>query len=133
MFVFCVVQGIVALISTFTVMRAEFLRDSVVYLVSLSVAALIISDGVITLFEVSLLLFSRDLFQVGVVTFSGWLQGIALMSMYAGFMLLLVYFRDIVGLISIPELKEESEAEPPPKWEEEVSPPVRPVSCIAIA
>ena len=46
------VQGLVALLSSFTVLRSEFLRDAVTYLAGLFLTFLCLLDGWVSLFEV---------------------------------------------------------------------------------
>ncbi len=46
------VQGLVALLSSFTVLRSEFLRDTLTYLAGLLLTFLCVMDGWVSLFEV---------------------------------------------------------------------------------
>ena len=48
-----VVQGLVALLSAFTVLRSEFLRDTLTYLAGLLLTFLCVMDGWVSLFEVA--------------------------------------------------------------------------------
>jgi len=51
MFVFCGIQGILALFFTFKVNPVEYVRDTCFYLLSLSVLLLVLIDGEISLLE----------------------------------------------------------------------------------
>lgn len=79
MFVFCFVQGVVAIVAPFRVDSAEYARDCLVYLTSIICTFFILLDGQIQVWE-----------------------GIGLLCIYALYVLLVLYFDAVRNWASIP-------------------------------
>ena len=88
MFVFCFVQGVVALMFPFVVKGSEFLRDAVFYGVGIALAVVVLSDGSLGLFESGLMI-----------------------CMYGVYMATVIWFDSILLLFGLPPVEEASAVE----------------------
>ena len=88
MFVFCFVQGVVALMFPFVVKGSEFLRDAAFYAVGIVLAVVVLSDGSLGVFESALMI-----------------------SMYGLYMATVIWFDRLLLLFGLPPVEEASAAE----------------------
>eukprot|EP00291_Cryptomonas_curvata_P024877 CAMPEP_0172173040 /NCGR_PEP_ID=MMETSP1050-20130122/12806_1 /TAXON_ID=233186 /ORGANISM="Cryptomonas curvata, Strain CCAP979/52" /LENGTH=457 /DNA_ID=CAMNT_0012844697 /DNA_START=534 /DNA_END=1907 /DNA_ORIENTATION=+ len=88
MFVFCFVQGIVALMFPFVVKGSEFMRDVIFYAMGIVLAVLVLSDGNLGIFE-----------------------SVLMISMYGIYMSAVIWFDSLLLLFGLPPVEDASAIE----------------------